>query len=62
MLRDAGSKAIYKEPGIPTMGLEPFAADNGLKIVELDTMEGSSSDGYDVIMIRNAKIIEENQR
>jgi ABC-type Zn uptake system ZnuABC Zn-binding protein ZnuA len=60
--RDAGAKVIYKEPGIPTAGLEPFAADEGLRIVELDTLEGSSTDPYDAIMIRNAKIIEENQR
>lgn len=61
-VKDAGVAVIYKEPAIPVTGLEAFAADAGLRIVELDTLEGSSTDPYDVVMIRNAKIIEENQR
>lgn len=61
-VRGAGVSVVYKEPGMPTAGLEAFAADNGLRIVALDTVEGASAEPYDVIMIRNATTIKENQR
>lgn len=61
-VRQAGVTVIYKEPGMPTSGLEAFAADNGLRIVALDTVEGTANEPYDVIMLRNAAIIKENQR
>lgn len=61
-VRDAGVSVVYKEPGMPTSGLEAFAADNGLRIVALDTVEGAAAEPYDVIMIRNAATIKENQR
>jgi ABC-type Zn uptake system ZnuABC Zn-binding protein ZnuA len=61
-VRRAGVSVVYKEPGLPTSGLETFAADNGLRIVALDTVEGAADEPYDVIMIRNATLIKENQR
>lgn len=61
-VRSAGVSVVYKEPGMPTSGLEAFAADNGLRIVALDTVEGAAEEPYDVIMIRNATTIKENQR
>lgn len=61
-VRGAGVSVVYKEPGMPTSGLEAFAADNGLRIVALDTVEGAAAEPYDVIMIRNAATIKENQR
>lgn len=57
-----GAEVLYSEPQIATQGIEPFARDAGLRIVELDPLGGTDGrDSFIRLMKYNAKVIRQHQ-
>ncbi len=62
-VESAQAKTLYTEPLIPTLSIESFIKDEGLKVATLDPIEGAAGAevGYAELMIRNAEIIRDSQ-